>query len=283
MAEKPIVFGIFSDPHAGSVVGLCPPDGPRTDSGQVVQPSKFQLWNWRNFEHFVGRVDDAAKALKVRPWWACNGDLTEGVGHHGTTETMTTAEDGQNYIARRIFDPIALTKPAKVFLIRGTTSHVGEPGRNSEEAMGASLAHKLPIIKEPNEGNWTHWRLSLDCNGTFIDFQHHGKGISGLPWTAPGAIARLAFRIWCEFAERGWRPPDLAIRSHLHQYRDSFQAHKVRAIITPAWQAKTSYTHNAVPESIADFGGLIVTCWPTGGYDVKVCLYSPDPIVPWKP
>jgi hypothetical protein len=58
-------------------------------------------------------------------------------------------------------------------------------------------------------------------------------------------------------------------------YGDSFGAHRSRAIITPAWQLKTSYAHKVAPESIADIGGIIVTIQPSGRLDVEPVFYQP--------
>ena len=50
-------------------------------------------------------------------------------------------------------------------------------------------------------------------------------------------------------------PPDLAVRSHFHQFADSGQIHKIktRAVALPAWQLATEYVHR-VAESLADIG-----------------------------
>jgi hypothetical protein len=279
--DAPIVLGIISDTHAGSTIGLSPPEGVRLDGGQEVKPSPFQRWQWTNYENFWGRVADTLERTRGRLWVVSNGDAIEGQ-HHGTTQIMGAGKDAQAYLAARMFDPIETLQPERVFLVRGTEAHVGQAGTD-EEALASSLRHRLPIIREPGTDLWSWWRLPLLAHETFIDFQHHGTGVSGLKWTAPGAIARLGFKIWVEFLEKGWRPPDLAIRSHLHRYHDSFGSHPTRAVITPAWQGKTAHAHKVVPESLADYGGIILTVWPERRYHLEPVLYRPEPIVPWRP
>lgn len=283
LARSPEVIAVISDLHAGSTVGLCGAQGPRLDDGQVIQPSKLQQWLWNNYLAYWGRVREVVMTHGASLTVVCNGDAVDGPNHHGTTQSMSVGKDAQSYIAHSLFQPIEAAQPERVFLVRGTTSHVGEAG-GDEESLAASLAHsnRLPIKRDPTTHLWTHQILLLDPHGVRIDFRHHAS-VGGLPWTAPGAIARLAFRIWVEHMERGWPAPDLAIRSHLHHYRDSFDAHRTRAIVTPAWQAKSNYAHQKVTETISDFGGLIVVVPPVGRYTVEAVLFEPERIQPWRP
>lgn len=294
---KPVteLVAVISDLHAGSTVGLCGRKGPMTDDGQVIQPSLLQRWLLERFERYWTRVKAERRRLRARLTVVCNGDAVDGPNHHGTTQSMSSSKDAQAYIAHSLFEIVGEAKPDQVFFVRGTSSHVGEAG-GDEEALAAQLGHgavltlggethdfrALPVCRAPGTGLWSHQKLLLDLNGTRLDFRHHAS-VGGLPWTAPGAIARLAFRIWVEHTQRGWRPPDLAIRSHLHHYRDSFQAHPTRAIITPAWQAKSNYAHQKVTEVISDFGGLLITIPPTGPYTVEPVLFPPDEDQPWSP
>ena len=61
-----------------------------------------------------------------------------------------------------------------------------------------------------------------------------------------------------EYSDRGDRPPELAIRSHVHRWGDSYDAHRTRAIFTPAWTLATAYTHRIAPGAIADIGAVIL-------------------------
>lgn len=92
----------------------------------------------------------------------------------------------------------------------------------------------------------------------------------------------LALEIFYEHAKRGLPHPHLAIRSHRHTYADSYDAHPTRLIQLPAWQVKTAHAHKVVPESIADIGGIIVTIYPNGKYEVEPKLYCPELPAVWK-
>ena len=74
----------------------------------------------------------------------------------------------------------------------------------------------------------------------------------------------------------GDTPPDVAIRSHYHQFADSGNIHKIttRAVALPAWQLATEYVHR-VAESLADIG-LVWFEVEDGEYDMKTVLYKPE-------
>ena len=53
MSTRILVFA--SDQHAGSLLGLMPPDGVGLDDGQWVNPSPLQAWLWE--KHMEFRAD----------------------------------------------------------------------------------------------------------------------------------------------------------------------------------------------------------------------------------
>lgn len=94
-------------------------------------------------------------------------------------------------------------------------------------------------------------------------------------------VDRLAFLIWSEHALKGERAPDLAIRSHVHVAGDSGDAYPTRAVITPAYQLKTSYVHKVSPESLSTIGMTAVVVHPSGQIDVHKlhhAVRNPDPV-----
>lgn len=271
---------MFSDPHCGSRVGLCPLEGVRLDDGQIVLPSKGQCWLWDRYTQFIKQVAIRLRTIKGSEFrLICNGDAVEGQ-HHGTTQVMAPGKDAQHYIAKQTFLAWAHLKPVAVILTRGTEAHVG-PSGTDEEALAHSLHMEgLPVVRDPVTELWSHWRVLLNLHGHHIDIQHHGKGITGLPWTKEGAVGRLAFRIWVEHTRLGWRAPNLAIRSHLHNSYDSYDVHPTRLIGTPSFQLLTSHAHNAVPEAVNHVGGVIITSIPGEPLVVEKLNYYPDPPTP---
>ena len=66
-------------------------------------------------------------------------------------------------------------------------------------------------------------------------------------------------------------------------HSDSEKAYPTRAIITPAWQAKTAHAHKVASDSIADMGGLMLLVQPDGSSNLETVLYAPDLPKTWEP
>jgi hypothetical protein len=266
--SQPVVVAVTADQHTGSQLGLCPSEGVRLDEGGEYRPTKAQLWTWEKWLEYHAAIAQLRKSLKAKLIYVSNGDAVDG-DHHGTSQIITRNVESQAYIAHRVFSVPKDLKADEYHVVRGTTIHVGEGGA-SEEA----LAKHLKAQRDPVSESWSVWHLRLHIYGRELDFQHHCS-VGGLPWTVAGGVARLAFRHRVERIEAGLRPADLIIRSHKHTHLDSYDAHKTRAIVTPAWQLKTSHAHKVAPESIADIGGIAVVVEPDGQYAVQKWLYQP--------
>lgn len=252
----------------------CPPI-VRLDEGAEYHASKEQLWLLDKWHQFWGEVRDQRKKVKGDLYIVSNGDATEGA-HHQTTQILSGNLEAQTYALYQLFDvPMAL-KPDKVFIVRGTEAHVGQSAQ-SEESLGRHYGSE----RSPT-GTWSWWELPMELHGIRLDFRHHGR-VGGRPWTRGSGIGALAFQIWVNHVENDLPYPHLAIRSHRHTHQDSGDLYKTRAIVTPAWQLMTAHGHKVVAEELADLGGLIVTVFPEGRYEVKVVRFRPDPTPAWKP
>jgi hypothetical protein len=268
MGARPWIVPVTADQHTNSSIGLCPGEGVKLDDGGIYQPSKAQRWLWDAWLDFHAKVAALRARLKARMCYVVNGDSHDG-DHHQTTQIITRNEECRAYIAQRVFGVVRDLKPDLTLVTRGTTAHVGG-GAAADEQIGKFLH----AARDEETDAWSSWHHRLQLHGLRLDFKHH-TSVGGLPWTAPGGVARLAFRIRWEYLDRGLPAPDLAIRSHKHVFYDSGDAHKTRAIVTPAWQLKTEFVHQVAPESIADIGGVVIVIWPDGRYEVQRHLYQP--------
>ena len=269
--SQAVLVAVTSDQHTGSTVGLAPPEGTRRDDGGRMMPSKAQIWLWNNWLKFWQTVKSEQQANKARLICVFNGDATDGGAHHGTTQVMTEEDDATAYITRRVFSVPKDLNPAKLYMVKGTDVHVGGPAAPQE----VSIAQRLGCERDPESQTWASWHLRLTVNGLLLDFQHHGRA-GNRPWTRQNAVSALAADIWMEHSLAGLRAPDLAFRSHVHRFADSYDAYPTRVVVTPAWQLKTSFVHRIGPESIADIGGVMVLIKPDGFYTVNPLLYRPS-------
>lgn len=248
-------LAVVSDLHCGSTIGLCGPEPVAFDDGGSYTPSPQQGWLWEHWCAFWERVGrERGKWLGV----LINGDAVDG-DHHGTWQLVSRDPAVQLWILRRVCEPIVALKPDAIIIVRGTEAHVGKSG-GSEEAFARSLkAQRCRVVRDPTTDMYSHWHFVGDVCGHLIDATHHGR-IGQRPWTEQNAVLNLAAQVFYEHARNGVPAPTLAIRSHFHRWGDSYQAHPVRVIQTPAWQLATSYAHRVVPESLADIGGVLIQC-----------------------
>lgn len=276
--DKAVVLAVVSDVHCGSTLAACPPEGVKLDDGGKYLPSKLQSWIWGNWCDYWNAIGAFTKQHEADLYIVLNGDSFEGGPHHGTTQIVSANPEVQAYLADRIFGVPRALNPKHLFIVRGTESHVG-PSGSTEEAFARSIRAE----KDAESERWSWWHLRVTVYGVRCDFQHHPSTSGNLPWTRPQAAQRLAFRIWSEHKLRDFEAPHYAFRSHRHVFSDSGDAYPVRAIITPAWQAKTAFAHKVAADSIADIGGLAVIIQPDGSHQLKRFLYPPSLPKAWSP
>jgi len=267
---RPICVLLASDTHCGSTIGLCPPEGVRTDDGQEIRPSKVQEWLWECWTDVHQRYDAIARDAKAEKWVILNGDLVDG-DHHGTAQIMSRHPDAQAYIARETFAVTRALKPKRLFVVRGTEVHTGTSGSAEE-----SLAHYLGAERDPETRLWSRWHLRLRVHGKLFDVQHHGKGLGRLPHTKQNGANSLAWRVFQTCAERNLEPPALVVRSHLHQFADSYGANRrTRGLFLPSFQLKTAYVHRVAADEIADVGAVVALVYPDGRMEITPILFQP--------
>lgn len=269
--SRPVTMLLVSDTHCGSTLGLCPPQGVRTDDGQEILPSKVQEWLWECWVDLHRRAGAIAKRHKSDLVVVLNGDLVDG-DHHGTAQIMSRHPDAQAYIAHETFQVTRSLKPKRLFVVRGTEVHTGTSGSAEE-----NLAKWMGAERDPETHLYSRWHLRLRVHGKLVDVQHHGKGLGRLPHTKQNGANSLAWRVFQTMTERGLEPPALVVRSHLHQFADSFSANRrTRGLFLPSFQVKTSYVHRVAADEIADVGGVVITVEPDGQMDVTPVLYQPS-------
>jgi hypothetical protein len=264
----PIVLAVFSDLHCGSTLGLCPPV-VNLDDGGSYRASAGQRWLWRNWLDYCEQAKAVAKLNKAKLIAVANGDLTEGNHHHTRALIGSGNETLQERIAEQCLGKLLEYADAAYFT-RGTSVHVGGQAKLEEK-----IADNWTITQRHSEAAATWYHLKLEANGTRFDIAHHGQ-LGRLMWTKANALGKIAIQAEVKGYRHG-KPPNVLIRSHLHQYANSHDNYPVQVIATPAWQLVTGYVHHIDPGALADIGGLIFICHPGGRYNVVVSRYEPKP------
>lgn len=268
---KPVCIAVTSDLHCRSTVALCPGNQIPLDDGGYYSPSKAQKWLWSKWGLYWKRVAEVREGKDLIQVY--NGDMVDG-DHHGTSQIISRLSTTEKDVLFQCLEvPLALD-PDHIFVIRGTETHVGKAG-SSEEGIAKGLHAMGHPVERTETGTYSHWGCQMDVHGKRLSFAHHGR-MGQRPWTKPNVVMNLAFQIWTEHLRREERPPDIAVRSHLHQFMDTYDVHPVRLIQMPAWQLHTAYTHKVVPESLADIGGIIIVVHPDGRIEVEHHIYTPS-------
>lgn len=268
MSKRPILLAVESDMHGGSTVAPCPPR-VRLDDGGVYEASALQNWLREQREAYWKAIGALQRQHKADLWYISNGDACEG-NHHNSTQVVSTHPEPQKYVLKKLMQPMEALSPSRIFIVRGTEAHVGPSGA-SEEA----LAERVKAERDPDSGNWSWWDLTLNVHGTIHNFQHHGK-MGGRINLKLNVMIASAWEIFNEYTARGWTPPHVVWRSHLHRYGDTHDAAPVRLIQTPAWQAKTAYVHKVAANSLCDVGAMSCLVMPDGTMQTQKYLYTPS-------
>lgn len=264
-----VKIAVVSDLHCGSTVAVCPPS-LHLDDGGTYQASRHQLWLWQLWKDFWERVERERDEEDAELYVVYNGDLVDG-DHHDTPQIMSRNPVAQAMVLTDVLDVPEGLGADKIFVVRGTGSHVGKSG-SSEEKVAMGMRDKgLPLQGDPERDTASWWHLRMDVQGLRLSFTHHGR-TGYRPWTRPNASNLLAMQIFTEHALNGERHPDIAIRSHYHRYMESARGGCPTYVLqTPAWQLATAYVHKVAPESLADIGGVIIT--------IRDGQYSTEPVI----
>lgn len=285
MSKRPVVVAIVSDLHSGSTVALCPPEVPLDDGG-FYRASKAQQWMWECWGDFWRQADAKRREHKADFYQVFNGDLVDG-NHHGTTQIVTGNPNGQSNILNDCIKVPLSLKPDKVWIIRGTDVHVGQSACSEERIADGLRRDKRPIVSEADTRTASHWHAKANFNGWRFDFAHHGR-VGTRTWTKPNVVLNLAADIFAEHAQQDFdndaKPtaPHIAIRSHMHQFVDTGNAHRTRVVQTPAWQLATSFINRIAVGKVAEIGGVIVVVREGQAPEVTPVIYKAQPVTTWR-
>ena len=193
---------ILSDFHAGSVVGLTPPQWQfEFKHSEKTKRDKFSIvqevcWNY---------YADTIKKLKPIDILVVNGDCIDGRGEKsGSTELITSDQYEQCEIASNIIRR-GVTKGTRIVMTYGTAYHASPDGNDWENVIADD-------VKADKIGSH-EW---LNVKGTVFDIKHH-VGSTGTPvGVMPLTRERVWNILWNEHSDQP--KADVMIRSHVHRY-----------------------------------------------------------------
>lgn len=258
----------IGDLHTASVTGICPPK-VQLDSGGYYHANQFQRYLYDMWRDMWKQLKKKAKVLSAPVTTVIMGDTLDknkysknGVFAHNPHSMVDAAKE--------------LLKPARklsdrIYVLRGTPAHEGE-----EAWLGEYVGRIIGAEKSSNNC-WSWWHLPLHASGVTFDIKHHPESGDMRWWTAGGGMIRSAATVIMDYVDSGDMPPDIVLRGHRHQWRDSGTNLPTRAFTIPAWQGPTDFVHRigAGGSKIPKFGCAWFYC-DNGDYEWGRIMYQPD-------
>lgn len=254
---------VIGDTHFGSSVGLAPRK-VTLDDGHVVNIkgySKFILDCWEDFWEWVDKLLAGAPFILVH-----NGDVVDNQ-HHQTLQVLSGNTCTQKDIALEMMKPI-VAKAKAYYQIRGTPAHTGEQAQLEED-----IARSLKAVKEGK--NASRYVLWVRMGNQIIHFAHHIPTSGSHAYKSSPAM-RLMAQAFADAGEWGLKPPNIMIRSHVHDYIKVARAN-CQVAICPCWQAKTGFIWKKDTMTEPVLGGLVIRNGKDGVYIKERTYRIPRP------
>jgi len=226
-----IAFG--SDWHANTRgAGLCPPVVHLQDGD--FTPNTAQLEVWKAHCHAWQLMASIAMSHHARLIAVLVGDLADTNGRPGK-RLITDDQDEIITLGMQCLRPVQ-DAADRLYIVRGTEYHAG-PHCWLEE----KLAKEAAAVEDPEAGTLSWWWLPLEVEGVRFDVAHHPHTSGSRPWTAQSAAARESAIIAADYAKRGERLPDVAVRAHVHYSADSGIRTYPHTVFCAPWELTTAY------------------------------------------
>lgn len=230
--NTPRLVFVVADIHAGSTLGLMPPEFT-TGEGVVIQQNPFQKWLW---SCWMDSMEWVKKTAGDSPYViVLNGDLIEGCHHH-TKQVISPDVSDHVDCAASILEGF-VSKASRTFIIKGTECHT----QNSEITLGKIL--KAERNKQTELPAWD--KLYMDICGVRVVVRHHigtsiRRGLSGTQLSLHLAEEQV------EAANSNQTIPRVLCCAHRHKF-GLYQDNNGICVVSPPWQGLTRYGHKVVP------------------------------------
>lgn len=261
---------VTADWHVNDTTGLCPPVFKR-EKGAEYRPGKAQRALWRAWVDFWDFIKEKRDSYSKPPtvYAICNGDLGD-INRHSQVELISTYKPDILRAMVDVAQPM-LDIADRVFVIRGTAAHTGGNGELDE-----IFADDIGAVRDEENICASWWYLRSKFDGVRFDFAHHPATSGRRPWTRQAATARQSRIVRDQYHDRGEKPPDVSIFSHIHYYDDSGRASKPKVFFTPPWKWVGAYGYRlGAATHVEPVGGLWFMC-EDGEYTWDVVQYKPS-------
>lgn len=229
-----------SDLHINSTVALCVPDF-ELDDGNYHKNSKLQDALWEAWCSSWKQVRQKAKGREVVG--VIGGEIADKMTKHPSLQYIARSDDDIRRMAQETLVPM-LEVVDKLIVLRGTEAHT-DLGSQLDEGIAREIAkssdwhNKVKVIK--NGSRYSHYYCRRYIGGRLFDLAHH-VAMGSARRSERDAANHLAADLIMDYARHGEKPPDFALRGHVHRHSDSADNYPTRAIISGAWQMHTAFS-----------------------------------------
>jgi len=240
-------------------------------------PNKIQVWLYdlwcQAWDEHISKLAYRYQPDSVQVVF--NGDLTEGI-HHGTPQATPLV--GQHFrCAHELLKAGPLKFKPRIHMVRGTEAHVGRSGELEEGLARTLRAEGHEVVYDPDTGQASSFWRRFEIEGVLFDCRHHGR-FGQRTHTKDSYMRLYAHDIWESHVRSGQRPPDVAIRSHWHNYGDSGRIVDLptRVVALPAWQVLTAYGHRKAIEDLGKHGLVVFVVQDGELLEPHAILFEPE-------
>lgn len=246
-----------ADLHLNSQRGLCPPVIDLDDGGQY-RASRGQQETWQNWLQFWCIIWDMKRQYGMPLYTVIDGDLMD-INRHDRLDPITPNAAIVGRTGLQVVGPVAEMSDY-TFIIRGTEAHTGEHCE-LEEALAYYLVKDGLAVPDEVNGTASWAWLPLEVGGVTFDVTHHPHTFGRRPWTVDAAPGREGAIIRDEYYERGERPPDVAIRAHVHKWLPGNRRLAPQVFYLPPWKLADAYSHRlGAGGAVEPVGGAWFLC-----------------------
>jgi hypothetical protein len=251
------------------------PPSVRKLSGNVVKANDAQRLLWRGWNKTWRAVADIKARYSLPVITVFNGDSVDK-NKHDPWDVVSQNPADILHLAIKALTPALDVSDGWEFT-RGTEAHTGK-----HQWFEDKLAQDLGA--ERNGHGYAHPSLFLIMGGETFDIRHHTESNSTRPWLRGSGALRSSAIIQANYLESNDKPPDWAIRNHVHHFEDSGRNRKPRALFLPCWQAPGSWLHRiGLGTKMPEFGLVYFVCQAGRVVDWDLLTVSVKRDKPHKP
>jgi hypothetical protein len=251
--EAATLVAVVADLHTNSVRGLCPPS-INLDAGGTYKASKAQRLVWQRWCDYRNIIDAKKKTLNCKLYVVVAGDVGDKNTHDGSG-LISRVDSDEVKIAAKVLEGLREIAD-EFFVVRGTPAHEGP-----QACLSELIARDLDATPDEESGTHSWWWLPLEVGGVRFDIAHHPQTSGRRPWTKAAAAARNGAILRAEYLDDGERPPDVAIRGHVHYWQPGPREPKPQFFSCPPWQLTTAFGHRlGAGGHIEPVGGMWFVC-----------------------